>query len=335
MSKLHFKINPDGSTSKTQQIVNSVTEAIDRKAIRRGQMLPSIRNVCSVLSLSRETVCKAYGELKSRGIVESVPGKGYFVSTESIHHQSNIMLLLSAFRDDQKVLYNSFIQSLPEHAKADIFFHHYNIDVFESLILDHFGKYNFYIIKPFNHPQIPNILKRIEPDKILILDRHDLLENRYASICQDFEDGMYRCLEEGTVLIRKYDALNLIYPENCMHPQECVRGFTRFCRDKAIEYKVISRVQPEHIQAGQAYLTIFDDDLVSILDTARQRQYRLGRDIGVISYNDTPLKPFIADGITVISTDFRQMGKVAATFVGSKERLTSIVPTSLIIRKSL
>jgi len=47
----------------------------------------------------------------------------------------------------------------------------------------------------------------------------------------------------------------------------------------------------------------------------------LGEDIGIISYNDTPLKELL--GITVISTDFQKMGSAAAEMILTK------MPTSI------
>ena len=42
----------------------------------------------------------------------------------------------------------------------------------------------------------------------------------------------------------------------------------------------------------------------------------LGDDIGIISYNDTPLKDLL--GITVVSTDFDQMGRTTAELILEK-----------------
>ena len=42
-------------------------------------MLPSVNQIMNECQLSRDTVFKAYAELKKRGVVESVPNRGYFV----------------------------------------------------------------------------------------------------------------------------------------------------------------------------------------------------------------------------------------------------------------
>jgi DNA-binding LacI/PurR family transcriptional regulator len=41
----------------------------------------------------------------------------------------------------------------------------------------------------------------------------------------------------------------------------------------------------------------------------------LGKDLGIVSNNKTPLKGIVASGITIISTDFAQMGKTMAEMI--------------------
>ena len=62
---------------------------------------------------------------------------------------------------------------------------------------------------------------------------------------------------------------------------------------------------------------------------------KLGSDFGIISYNETPLKKVVENGITTISTDFRAMGKIMAEMIlkGQKKQIEN--KCSLIIRKSL
>ena len=44
----------------------------------------------------------------------------------------------------------------------------------------------------------------------------------------------------------------------------------------------------------------------------------MGQDVGIVSYNDTPLKELL--GITVISTDFKTMGETAAYMILKDKR---------------
>ncbi len=52
-----------------------------------------------------------------------------------------------------------------------------------------------------------------------------------------------------------------------------------------------------------------ENDLVLLLKKLNQTNLVLGKDIGIISYNETPVKEILRDGITVISTDFQNLGQ--------------------------
>lgn len=59
---------------------------------------------------------------------------------------------------------------------------------------------------------------------------------------------------------------------------------------------------------------------MNLVKQARDRHFKLGEDIGIISYSDTPLKELL--GITVIRTDFKKMGATAAKMILNKQSLT-------------
>jgi DNA-binding LacI/PurR family transcriptional regulator len=67
-----------------------------------------------------------------------------------------------------------------------------------------------------------------------------------------------------------------------------------------------------------AYIIIEENDLVSLVKQVRDKNLEIGKDIGVISYNDTPLKDLL--GITVISTDFKAMGETVAYMIQSRKK---------------
>jgi DNA-binding LacI/PurR family transcriptional regulator len=61
----------------------------------------------------------------------------------------------------------------------------------------------------------------------------------------------------------------------------------------------------------------------------------VGEDVGVISYNEIPLKKFILNGITTISTDFQQMGERAAQLILENSKAHIEIPFSITLRASL
>ena len=78
-----------------------------------------------------------------------------------------------------------------------------------------------------------------------------------------------------------------------------------------------------------------ENDLVILIERIIGLKLKIGQEVGLISYNDTPLKKIILNGITTISTDFRKMGAMAAEMIlnNSKEHLE--VPFYLTLRASL
>jgi GntR family transcriptional regulator len=61
------------------QIVDQIRTAAASGIIRAGDLLPSIRPLAEELRVNRNTVAKAYAELESQGVVETLPGKGSFL----------------------------------------------------------------------------------------------------------------------------------------------------------------------------------------------------------------------------------------------------------------
>jgi len=113
----------------------------------------------------------------------------------------------------------------------------------------------------------------------------------------------------------------LAYPRKTVYPYplEILQGFQKFCTDFNFDFEVLDEIYPDmELRASDAYITIEESDLVNLVKQIRDKKFILGQDIGVISYNDTPLKDLL--GITVISTDFQVMGETAAYMILKKKK---------------
>ena len=130
MQKFSFKPNLNSGISKVQQLVDSLIRSINYKMLLEGDPLPSVNDLMKESGLSRDTVFKSYSELKRRGIAEAIPNKGYFVTRS----QKQVFLFLDTFKAYKEVLYNSFKLNLAKNTMVDINFHHYNFEVFKSII---------------------------------------------------------------------------------------------------------------------------------------------------------------------------------------------------------
>jgi DNA-binding LacI/PurR family transcriptional regulator len=87
------------------------------------------------------------------------------------------------------------------------------------------------------------------------------------------------------------------------------------------QYDIIENKAFKDVQKGEVYISMEESDLVSIIKYSRTKNLKIGRDIGVLSFNDTPLKEVLEDGISVISTNFSRMGSLAAELMLDKRRL--------------
>jgi len=330
-SKFHFTVNNQSNLLKFQQLIDSINEAISKNLLQVGDMLPSVNQLCKESALSRDTVFKAYAELKNRGVIESVPNRGYFVAKAV----TKVFLFLDTFKAYKEVLYGSFLDSLPESVAVDLHFHHYNIDDFEKIIKESLGKYSKYVIMNFEHKRIPEIIRQIPPGKLLIIDWDVNALPETSTIYQDFGQSLYDSLQSANELISKYDKFIYLYPSYTFHPKISINFFEKFCTNYNIQYKILYDLKKFDLQKGELYLMVSDRALARFLDQCHQKNLILGRDVGVISYNETPMKKYVKDGITVISTDFEMMGKKIAEFVTTGEKVNLIVPTKLTTRKSL
>jgi len=61
------------------QLVDQIRYAAASGGLRAGEALPSIRPLAEELRVNRNTVAKAYAELESQGVIETLPGKGCFL----------------------------------------------------------------------------------------------------------------------------------------------------------------------------------------------------------------------------------------------------------------
>ncbi len=331
MKNFEFKYDSSQSASKVQQLVIELSSAINQGLFKVGDLLPSINQLKRTTGLSRDTIFKAYNKLSQSGLIESAPAKNYHV----IDSKVKILLLLDSYSPFKDVLYNALTGNLPDNYQVDLIFHHYNIQVFENLVINSIGRYNLYLVMNFNNEKISDVLQRIHPKKLLILDWGDYKSESYSYVCQNFETEAYKCFQQAKNKIKHYECFNFVYPLKTVHPMSTQKYFDKFCNEIGIAHKAIDKINHENILPGNAYLVFRQKELVEILKICRTQKYKVGKDVGIIAYNDTPLYEVIENGITSISTDFALMGKHAAVFIKTRKKIRKIIPTNLIIRGSL
>ena len=221
-----------------------------------------------------------------------------------------------------------------EDASIDIMFHNYNRQVFETLLENANGKYTSYVVMPGKFEGLAPLLDSMSGDVFLADHFSHYLAGRYPSVGQNFAKDTYNALSENAASLKKYDTLVLVQQAE-KEPAERYDGLCRFCRDYGLQPHWWPSMKGEKVRAGELYLTAEDRELVLILKKAEAQGLVVGRDFGVISYNDTPMKEILCGGITTISTDFKRMGRTLARLVKEKRMETIANPCTIAIRKSI
>lgn len=329
-----IKITKNSGNPKYKQIVGSIENAIVKGMLKKGDKLPSLNSIKHQHALSRDTVLTAFNELKTRGIIQSIVGKGYYVISEDIDVSQKIFLLFDEFNSFKEDLYNSFLAGLGASVQVDIFFHHFNLEVFNKLINDNVGDYSNYVIMPANLKGAETVIKRLPNDKVYILDQMPSELMEYPSIYQNFKKDVYEGLLAGRKQIKNYKKVILLYDKE-RQPLGILEGFNLFCNDYAIQNEVIETLSNRVLSKGELYILLDDKNLIRIIKRTKEQNFKLVKDLGIISYNDTLLKEVVEGGVTTISTDFTLMGERLAKMILNKEFAQVENPNSLIIRKSL
>lgn len=316
--------DPNSSKPKYQQLIDGIIDGINSGLLEHGKQLPSINKVASEFNMARMTVTKAYDDLREKGLISSHHGKGFYVSSTNTKNALRVFILMDALTPYKEILYESIIQNLGEEVSHNLFFHYHDIELFEELITNNLGKYNHYIILPHFNKSVAKIVSKIPKDKLLVLDINiKEFSDDYSILYQNFESNIYQGLSSSLEKVKKYQQINLVLSSKSFQytPDGIIQGFTQFCTENNLEFDIIPDLDDDYeLQVNQAYIVFREYDLIKMINWTTKNKLKVGKDIGIISYDDTPLKEIIAEGISVISNDFKKMGERAAEMIINREK---------------
>lgn len=330
----YIKINVASRVPKYKQIADSIINGIDKGHLLMGDQIPSINAISERYDLSRDTVDKAYRLLKEQNVIVSVRGKGFYISKTNLSIKVDVLFLINKLSTYKMRIYNAFVHTLGANAHVDLHIYHCEPSVFINILKKRQSQYNYFVIMPhfrndaFQHmgctDEILKILHELPDDRLIIMDRNlKSFSKEVGRVYQDFTEDIYNALTAGIEKIRNYQKIILVYPNKSVYPypQGIVTGFKRFCIRNKFDFEILDTIYDGmELQLKDLYIIISEEDLVNLVQQTRDRHYKLGEDIGIISYNDTPLKALL--GITVISTDFQKMGTEAAKMILNNKRTT-------------
>jgi len=326
-------------TPKYQQLANSIIKAIEDGKLQTDDLLPSINDISCEFEVSRDTVEKGYKVLKSSGIINSVPGKGYFIKTAEIHKKTKIFLLFNKLSAHKKIIYDALVAKLGDTATIDFYIYNNDFSLFKKLLLNCREDYDYYVVIPHfieEGEQAHQVLNTIPKEKLILLDKIVAgVKGKYAAIYENFETDIFEALQQALPQLSKYQTLHIIFPGHSYYPKEILKGFNRFCQEYTFNKVILNTIDNHTLHTGDVYITLLEDDLVSLVEKVIETDLKVGTDIGIISYNETPIRKIILNGITTISTDFHMMGEKTAELILEKSQEQVKANFYLTLRNSL
>ena len=334
-----IRLDDHSATPKYQQLANSIISAIQNGKIGKDSVMPSINELSFEFQISRDTAEKGYKHLKNIGVLGSVPGKGFYIKSTEVSQKLKIFLLFNKLSAHKKIIYDSIVSSLAGLASIDFYIYNNDFALFRNLLQTKQDQYTHYVIIPHfieGGENASEVINKIDKNKVILLDKLvPGVEGRYGAVYENFEKDIYQALEQALPQLEKYETIKIVFPEQTYMPQEILKGFYRFCNEYAFGYQVVHDIEVEDINEGEVFINLMENDLVILIERILSLKLKVGKDVGVISYNETPLKKIILDGITTISSDFQMMGEKTAQLILARSAQHIEIPFYLTMRSSL
>ena len=307
-----------------KQLVEQFEDAIRSGKLKPGEQIPSMNDFAVQLGISKETVKKTYGILREKGLLVPQQGKGFYVAEAGEASKPRVLVLFDKLSIYKEVLFNSLAEELGDKADLTILTHNQNLELFTYYLDTSLDKYDFYVISPHfplddrTQAAATKLIARVPNRKLIMVDHWlQSYTGNYGAVYQDFENDVYDGLKQGLDKLKASSCLKVItLPSSLYGPMIC-KGVDRFCMEYDIPVEFMNSA-PETVAPGETYLVInsqLDSGLAALARRIKAQNLEVGKDVFIISYNEFDLNEVVLNGLTTISTDFKQMGHTVATMI--------------------
>lgn len=320
-----FKIDSAGKEPIYKQLVSQVERALHNGHLQAGQQVPSMNELAVQLGISKETVKKAYGILVDKGFIIPRQGKGFYASDIHARGRLQILVIFDKFSEYKQIMFNSFSREMGEKAEVTIVNHNQSLDLLEYYLNNYLDNFDYYVLTPHfpldeaTQARARKQLSRIPNRKLIMLDRlQPDYPGNYGAVYQDFENDIYDGLSQSGLDAQTHLKV-ITLPESLYG--KCIRkGVERYCADIRIPVSFYSST-PAIISPGDIFLVVnsqLDAGLVGLTRKIQAEDLQIGKDVFIISYNEFEMNELILGGLTTVSTDFQEMGRLAAQMILDK-----------------
>ena len=338
-----FKIDGGSQEPIYKQLVTQVKRALHEGRLPAGEQIPSMNDLAAKLGISRETVKKAYGILVENGMVVPKHGKGFYAANIEDSGRPQVLVIFDKFSVYKQIMYNAFAETLGDMADMTIVNHNQSLDLLTYYLDNYLDNFDYYVVTPHfpldsdTQAGVLRQLARIPNRKLIMLDRlQPDYPGNYGAVYQDFESDIYDGLSEGFKkgAVPQECHLKVITLPESLYGSIIRRGVERFCKDYDIPVSFYYTA-PDDISRGDIFLVLnsqLDEGLVGLVRKISAKKLIIGKEVKIISYNEFPMNELVLDGLTTVSTDFWEMGRLAADMVAGHKLSKIHCPFKMIKR---
>lgn len=321
---IELRIDTHSKEAVYKQLVERICEAVRNDELKAGELVPSMNELAESLNISKETVKRAYGILRAKGVLEPHQGKGFYVSDSERKDSVSVLFLFDKFSAYKQEIVSGFHEECKRRTESTILLFNQDIKLFEYFIDENLGKFDYYVVAPHfpldNETQCKaaKIIRRIPNHKLIMIDKWmEEIPGNYGAIYQDFANDAYNGLTQGLEKFQSVSTLKVVTLPSSLYAPIMEKSIRRFCKDNGLKVKFLPGL-PASIMKGDVFLLLnsqLDTGLISIWDKANNLGLKVGEDYFIISYNDSPIDRVVLNGLTTISTDFGEMGREVARMI--------------------
>lgn len=321
---MQIKIDNRSSTPIYKQLVNAVSDAARKGELPHDYRLPSMNELAASEQISRETVKKAYAILTREGIIAPRQGKGFYIVERNADAKPRVLIIFDRLSVYKQIIFTAFTETLKGKANITMLAHNQSLDLLAHYLDTHLDSFDWYVVEPHfpldeeSQKLALKLISRIPNRKLIMLDRWmESMPGNYGAVFQNFENDIYEGLQQGLYRLERSRRLKVFTLPTSLYGPMIRKGIDRFAADYRIRVEYITET-PSRISKGDVFLVLNSQLDWGLADLARKvagNGLVIGKDVFIISYNDFALNEVVLGGLTTVSTDFEQMGRIAAEMI--------------------
>lgn len=331
------EVDFDSRLPKYRQVILAISRDIRRAVLKPGDKIPSINEASSECYLSRDTVEKAYKELSRRGVIRSIPGKGFFVSETVFSNPLKILLVFDKLDESRWKLFNELNECLGNSELTMMSYEH-NYRMLNLSLEEHQDDFDFFIVIPhfFAYQEdLTRAFSSIVPERLIVLTHAVAgLDEQTSQFTFDRKVEWARAFESVKTRMESFTRMVMFFPDDFRFPQEIYEAAQAFTDSVDMPFKSLNEWDSKKIQVGDLVLCLEDETLSEVVAFGAERELVSGEDLGIISFDDDPMKESLSGGITTLGYNYREIAEFTAARIQTGNPLSYRFPLQWTHRKS-